>query len=152
MVSFWMIKADKGILLLCICVYAYSLTVRWTGCSCWRVRRKTGCLPLKKSEWTAFSLAARSISSPLLPPACDTRWCRHFSGITLHWRFKTIRLNRNRMLKRNSNLASDKYAHLKLMFTFLDLAKYPREVINRAGCVIEFLASLQKRAVVTNGS
>lgn len=27
-------------------------------------------LPLKKSEWTAFSLAARSISSPVLPPAC----------------------------------------------------------------------------------
>lgn len=27
-------------------------------------------LPLKKSAWTAFSLAARSISRPVLPPAC----------------------------------------------------------------------------------
>lgn len=27
-------------------------------------------LPLKKSAWTAFSLAAKSIKSPLDPPAC----------------------------------------------------------------------------------
>ena len=41
-------KHVRGIVRVCVCV-----------------------LPLKKSEWTAFSLAARSISRPLLPPACE---------------------------------------------------------------------------------
>lgn len=39
-------------------------------------------IPLKKSEWTDFSLAARSISRALEPPACTEKEIRLIRLIT----------------------------------------------------------------------